>query len=62
MSFLSYHLRSCRTATERIDLWADIQKRIPFITWTVKTVALLIAQIHGYLLGLKSTETLIVGL
>ncbi len=27
-----------------------------------KTAALLIAQIHGYLLGLKSIKTLIVGL
>ncbi len=31
---------------------------IPFMTWTVKTGA----QIHGYLLGLKSIKTLIVGL
>jgi hypothetical protein len=29
---------------------------------TVNTGALLIAQIHGYLLGLKSIKTLIVGL
>jgi hypothetical protein len=29
---------------------------------SVKTGALLIAQIHGYLLGLKSIKTLIVGL
>jgi hypothetical protein len=43
-------------------LWADIQKGIPFMTWTVKTGALLIAQIHGYLLGLKSIKTLKVGL
>jgi hypothetical protein len=27
--------------------WADIQKEIPFMTWTVKTGSLLIAQIHG---------------
>jgi hypothetical protein len=38
------------------------QKRIPFIAWIVKTGALLIAQIHGYLLGLKSIKTLIAGL
>ncbi len=37
---------------------ADIHKGIPYRTWTVKTGALLIAQIHGYLLGLKSIKTL----
>jgi hypothetical protein len=42
--------------------WATIQKEISFITWTVKTGSLLIAQIHGYLLGLKSIKTLTVGL
>jgi hypothetical protein len=42
--------------------WTNIQKEIPFMTWTVKTGALLIAQIHGYLLGLKSIKTFIVGL
>ncbi len=46
----------------RWGFWADIQKGIPFMTWTVKTGVLLIAQIHGYLLGLKSIKTLIVGL
>jgi hypothetical protein len=40
--------------------WVDIQKEIPFMTWTVKTGSLLIAQIHSYLLGLKSIKTLIV--
>jgi hypothetical protein len=31
------------------DLYlADIHKGIPFMTWTVKTGALLIAQIHGF--------------
>ncbi len=42
--------------------WADIQKEIPFMTWTIKTGSLLNAQVHGYLLGLKSIKTLIVGL
>ncbi len=37
-------------------------KGIPFMTWPVKTGVLVIAQIHGYLLGLKSIKTLIVGL
>jgi hypothetical protein len=32
------------------------------MTWSVKTGSLLIAQIHGYLLGLKSIKTLTVGL
>ncbi len=32
------------------------------MTWTVETGSLLIAQIHGYLLGLKSIKILIVGL
>ncbi len=39
-------------------IWADIHKGIPFI----KTGAFLIAQIHGYPLGSKSNNTLIVGL
>jgi len=42
--------------------WADIQKEIPFMTRTITTGSLLIAQIHGYLLGLKSIKTFIVGL
>jgi hypothetical protein len=41
---------------------ADIQREIPFMTWSVKTGTLLIAQIHGYLLGSKSIKTLVVGL
>jgi hypothetical protein len=32
----------------------DIHEGIPFMTWTVNTDALLIAQIHGYLLGWHS--------
>jgi hypothetical protein len=32
------------------------------MTWTVKTGSLLSAQIHGYLLGLKSIKTWILGL
>jgi hypothetical protein len=36
---------------------ADIQKEIPLMTRSEKTGSLLIAQIYGYLLGLKSTNT-----
>jgi hypothetical protein len=40
-------------------LRADIQREIPFLT--VKIGSLLFAKIHGYLLGLKSIKTMIMG-
>jgi hypothetical protein len=62
-------LRFNRQVSDRISAGFFMQnseliysERDSFMTWSVKTGPLLLAQIHGYLLDLNSMKTLIVGL
>ncbi len=48
--------------SDQLTLWDSDSERYSISDRTVNTGALLIAKIHGYLLGLKSIKTLIVGL